>query len=496
MSYNINKTNGSKLAVVDDGSINISACDLTLVGKNYAGYGQGINENLVKLLENFANSRQPSTPLTGQLWYDTLSKKLKFYSGTEFKSIPSLVTSTRTSGLTAGDLWYDENRKQLFYWNGSAEELIGPQTVEQNATGIVFSTLNDTSGDPHFVLLHQIQASPDSLDVITVAVTSADEFTIGSPTLDGFSKIIQGMTFINSDPSTGETTDPIIWGSASDAHRLGGKLSSEYVTYDNPTFTSAVIINNDNGVNIQGNNLRLSIHDDGGTNIARLSSRLTRMDFNVSSTVGGTSYNIFRIDATAGLAILPSSSAGQTTDIGSSSSKFNDVYATTFNGNLTGTPTVPSIVKSGTNGVGDIGETGNRFGTIWGTASSALYADLAEKYLSDINYDPGTVLEIGGTKEVTICTSYGSVAVAGIVTTKPAYLMNDGLEGGVAIALKGRVPCKVIGPVKKGDLLYPSDFPGHAEVKRNGVVTDPASIIAKALQDFDGEQGVIEVMVY
>ena len=71
MAYNINKTNGVKLTTVDDGAINNTACDITLVGKNYAGYGQFVNENSIKLLENFANSRQPARPVTGQLWYDT-----------------------------------------------------------------------------------------------------------------------------------------------------------------------------------------------------------------------------------------------------------------------------------------------------------------------------------------------------------------------------------------------------------------------------------------
>jgi hypothetical protein len=86
--------------------------------------------------------------------------------------------------------------------------------------------------------------------------------------------------------------------------------------------------------------------------------------------------------------------------------------------------------------------------------------------------------------------------VVGIVSTNPAYLMNSELAGGVAIALKGRVPCKVKGPISRGDILVSSNVPGHAEARRHGHKTNPYAVLGKALQDFDGEIGVIEVMVY
>jgi hypothetical protein len=86
--------------------------------------------------------------------------------------------------------------------------------------------------------------------------------------------------------------------------------------------------------------------------------------------------------------------------------------------------------------------------------------------------------------------------IAGIISTNPAYTMNDALEGGTYIALKGRVPCKVKGPVKKGDVLVSSSTPGHAEVRKYGHRTNPLAVLGKALQDFDGETGIIEVMVY
>lgn len=494
MAYNINKTNGVKLTTVDDGAVNATACDIILVGKNYAGYGQFVNDNSIKLLENFANSKQPARPITGQIWYDTSNKKLKFYNGSEFKGLPSLGVGPNSSdlSLTKGDLWYDESRGQLFYWNGTVEELIGPQTVEQNATNIVFTKLTDTLGTDHNVLLHQIQPSTESLDVVTVAITSFDEFEIGTPVVSGFGKVVQGMTFVNSDPTTGESVsgNPVIWGSAADAFRLGGRNANEYVVYTNPAFATQITTSNSSGLNIQSGNLRFFIQD-SLVDSAQFTSRLTSMGFGVSSTEGGTLYNIINLDATSGLRILPTTAIGQDTDIGSSTDPFGTIYANNV--------TVSSITKSGTSGSGNIGQVGNRFGTVYATTlsastNSATYADLAENYLADKEYEPGTVLQIGGSAEVTACDTYECETVVGVVSTNPAYLMNSELFGGVAIALKGRIPCKVKGPVRKGDILVSSDTAGYAETRRTSTV-NPLAVVGRSLENFDGDLGIIEIVV-
>jgi len=130
-----------------------------------------------------------------------------------------------------------------------------------------------------------------------------------------------------------------------------------------------------------------------------------------------------------------------------------------------------------------------------GTATEAYYADLAENYLGDADYEPGTVVVFGGEQEVTVCSAKGQTSAAGVVTTNPAHLMNSGLEGDhiVGIALQGRVPCKVIGKVNKGDMLVTSAVPGYAMVNNDPAV---GTVIGKAVgTKADQDRGIVEVVV-
>jgi hypothetical protein len=130
-----------------------------------------------------------------------------------------------------------------------------------------------------------------------------------------------------------------------------------------------------------------------------------------------------------------------------------------------------------------------------GLASSAQYADLAEKYTADADYEPGTVLVLGGSQEVTVTDEAGSYKAVGVVSTDPAYLMNSEADG-VAVALRGRVPCKVLGNVNKGDILVTSDLPGHAMVGAMPHTLSSLQIIGIALETkTDAQPGVIEVLV-
>jgi trimeric autotransporter adhesin len=149
------------------------------------------------------------------------------------------------------------------------------------------------------------------------------------------------------------------------------------------------------------------------------------------------------------------------------------------------------------NGVGNIGSATTYFNTIFAKATSAQYADLAEVYHADSEYTPGTVLDFGGTNEVTVTTQSHSTQVAGIVSTNPSYLMNSTLtcSNAVQLALVGRVPCHVVGTIAKGDRLVSSSVPGIA-TRLDMAHYQPGCIIGKALEDYDSQEiGKIEVAV-
>jgi len=149
------------------------------------------------------------------------------------------------------------------------------------------------------------------------------------------------------------------------------------------------------------------------------------------------------------------------------------------------------------NGVGNIGNSTAYFNTAFVKATSAQYADLAEMYVSDTVYTPGTVVEFGGNHEITTTTTTHSTQVAGIISTQPAYLMNATQSGEhpLEVALVGRVPCRVVGTIRKGDRLVSSDLPGVAQVL-NIDLYQPGCIIGKALAEYNStEPGVIEVAV-
>ena len=153
---------------------------------------------------------------------------------------------------------------------------------------------------------------------------------------------------------------------------------------------------------------------------------------------------------------------------------------------------VTAIVNGGTSGTGNIGATGATFNTVFAKATTAQYADLAENYAGDAVYEPGTVVHFGGSQEVTLCDEDMCRRVAGVVSTNPAYLMNSHLQGiATAVALQGRVPCKVQGTVRLGDMMV-SAGNGFARAEADPTL---GSVIGKALADFDGIEGVIEVVV-
>jgi hypothetical protein len=190
--------------------------------------------------------------------------------------------------------------------------------------------------------------------------------------------------------------------------------------------------------------------------------------------------------------ILGGANVNATTHTGSTVSVTGAITGaslTVSTGNITG----GNIVNANGNGVGNIGSASVYFNTVFAKATSAQYADLAEKYTADADYTSGTVLSFGGAQEVTVTQTDADHRVAGVVSTNPATIMNAGLasEHVATVALTGRVPCSVTGQVRKGDSMV-SAGNGQARAEANPAVS---TVIGKSLEDFDGESGVIEIVV-
>ena len=450
MAYVINLTNGQQLATVEDGTIDQSTT-IKLVGKNYAGYGEIQNENFVHLMENFSSANSPANPLSGQIWFDSAAKKLKFYDGSLFRSTGGAeVSTTQPVGLTTGDFWWDSGNNQLYAQNSDGGfVLIGPDSIGDTVSAMVTKQIRDNNMTNRTV----IQGVVNDAVIYTV---SASEFTIDStdPTnaITGFDVIRQGLTLRNTTSGTnGVTADQTRFhGTATNADRLGGNLASDYALAGAANFTSIVRFG-DPGFTVGAAN-DLAVYIDNGSEGVIENTVGTDIRFKVKST-GGVTTEPFAIKS-AGL--VPA--ATTTFDIGTTAFKFRNIYATSFNGLATNA----TNLQVGTNyRTGDVNPTnntvavrdssGNLSANIFnGVSTSARYADLAEKYTTCGELPVGTIMSVCTDEEHETGEANEGDIVVGVISDKPAYLMNAEADG-QALALKGRVPVRVIGAVAKGD---------------------------------------------
>lgn len=257
-------------------------------------------------------------------------------------------------------------------------------------------------------------------------------------------------------------------------------------------------------ITVDTTNLTLRVHDGinaGGSNIATVAyvdNAIGSLSAN-SITDGTSNVRIVSTNGNVAVGVAGTSNVAVFASAGANVTGTLGVSGNISGGNLitAGLVSLSSITKTGSNGVGNIGAATSTFNTIFAKATSAQYADLAELYTADQEYTPGTVLVFGGTAEVTESTESHSARIAGVVSTEPAHIMNSGLtsEYTVAVALVGRVPCRVVGTIRRGDCLSSSDIPGVATALDAAQYT-PGAVIGKALEDYNStEPGVIEAVV-
>jgi hypothetical protein len=536
MAYTINKTDGTVLATITDGTVNTSATNLTLIGKSYSNWGENLNENLVKLLENSSSTASPTTPLRGQLWFDTNVGQLKVYNGTEFEPAGGAQPkSSVPSSPGVGDLWLDSTNDQVFVYTGDSRshqtndewELLGPpHTATQGESGFVIETLGSSGGDKYVSSMYAAGTR--------VAILSKETFT-PSVSQTGFSEIKAGMTLNSTLSAVFEGTNTqaalidVSGTTNSSATLIAGGNFLRADAAD--TTTGALTIDADGGLIVgdaqeltvtvssndvtiaqtsQDKDLIFTVNDGGSTvetmRLVGATSTLKVRDLEVtgSQTIINTTTlsvedNIIEVNRNVSSAAGMPNYSGLKANRGATGTAteedlfwvwdetFNDDGTTTY-GNAGGAWTAYRSDDDLSNkDLVDI-----RANVVHATSTSAQYADLAEKYTTDADYEPGTVVMFNGDPEVTICDQEMCTKVAGVISENPAYLMNASLTDSAAVvALMGRVKVKVKGTVEPGDMLV-SAGNGFARAENNPAL---GSVIGKALSSHSESEGTIEMVV-
>ena len=506
MAYKINNTFGTLLVTLADGTIDTTTTDLTLIGKGYAGFGEALNENLVKLLENFNNTSAPNNKIQGQLWYDKTNNQLNVYTGAKFKPLGPTPSTTAPTNAVLGDEWFDTTNKQYYVYDGSAWTLIGPTTVAgSGVTNAIPETIQDNTGVNRDIL--KFVANDAVVGVVSnLAFTPSSSETAGAALIAaGYSTVAQGIQLSSA------VTSAKFRGTSTDSDSLGGEAAANYLRSNaNDTTSGSLGVLNDSGITIgAGSDVTMQLSSDDFT----IAQTTENKDIIFTVNDGGTQTEALRIKGSTGRiehlrvgdltvdgtntimntvtlsvedniielnrnissnAGMPSYSGLKVNRGATSSATEQNLYwvwdetfaddGTTIHGNAGGAWTAfkgadgdteleaPTLVDL-------------RANIVHATSTSAQYADLAERYEADCETEAGDVVQLGGHAEVTKCQTELSDAVFGVVSDSPAFLMNAQAGNNHThpmVALKGRVFVKLKGTGKAGDRLVSA---GNAEAR-------------------------------
>ena len=338
MAYILNKTTGQILITLQDGTADgpdinpgFNVSDLDLFGKNYPVYGEFLNENFVKLLQNFANVVPPSSPIQGELWYDISTANnaiLRVYNGTSWLPVtPVWVSNVAPTTSQVGAQWWDFANQQLNMYNGSSWTLVGPSfKVTDGKSGSFVEDVYDTNGAQHTVLKFYANNN------VSCIVSYDQPFTLAaSSAVTGFSVVSPGITLAAE-------ANNLFYGTATNAQQLGNVAATSYARSDvDSTFLGYVAVTN--------GNLVISANDNVGT--AKFVNNTLNGNISFHGNVGGVSTKLLQVNASTGevtVSANATSAFGLTTklyvdtQIGTATSPLAPSYSPTF----TGIPTVPT----------------------------------------------------------------------------------------------------------------------------------------------------------
>ena len=496
MAYKINNTFGTLLVSLADGTIDVATTDLALIGKGYAGFGEKLNENLVKLLENFNNTSAPSNKVQGQLWYDKTNNQINVYTGSKWKPVGSATNSaTAPTNAVQGDMWFDTTNTQLYVYTGSVWTLIGPTTVAgSGVTQVITESPEDNAGVKRSIL--KLVTNDTVVGVVSnLAFTPSSTEANGAALIAaGFSTIAQGLQLSSSVASAK------FRGTATDSAALGGQAAANYLRSDTAdTTTGRLTVQTDDGIRIgAGNDITMSMSSDDFT----IAQTTVNKDIIFTVNDDGTTTEALRIKGSTGriehLRVGDLTVDGTSTIINTSTLSVEDNIIE-LNRNISSNAGMPSytglkvnrgetssateqnlywvwdetFADDGSTIFGNAGGAWTAFkssqtdteleaptlvdiraNVVHATATAAQYADLAERYEADCDTEVGDVVILGGHAEITKCKDELSDAVFGVISESPAFLMNANAgnnDSHPMVALKGRVFVKLTGTGKAGD---------------------------------------------
>jgi hypothetical protein len=600
MSYVINRTNGDILVNLPDGSLDTST-GLSLVGRNYIGFGELQQENFIKLLENFANTTRPSSALTGQLWFDTSVGSLKYYNGSVFKPISNLTVagaSGKPLNTNIGDQWFNTDENEFYMWNGTSFTLIGPTDLSRLASVYItgtkatiagLPTTGQTSGDAYLVdgNLHiwdserwtnvgEVQGPTGPAGVQGATGERGPQGVAGPAGAIGVQGLrgIQGVTGdTGPQGATGPHGDTGAAGSNGTSITILGSVANEAALPASGSLGDGYLISGtlyvwngsvwENVGNIQGpqgvigntgptgpqgttgntgpqgpqgptgpqgsQGVQGTIGNTGPQGPQGVQGPIGNTGIQgptgpqgltgpegpdgpqgVQGVAGPAGSNAWA-DITSKPSFASVATTGDYTDLVNKPA-LSTVATSGAYGDLSGKPAdaIPlagttalsgNIIPTNT-GVLNIGSSANTFANVYattfnGTSTSAQYADVAERFHADQVYGPGTVVALGGVAEITASVEEGSEEVFGVISTRPAHLMNAGAGTDIthpAVAISGRVPVKVVGKIKKGQRLV-SAGSGIAKGATRSEITN-LNVIGRSLEDKTSDGlGMVEAIV-
>ena len=453
----------------------------------------------------FSNTTISTSVTPGNITLTPTGNSLVFIDTVSGLALPAGDETDRPLNPPAGTIRFNNDTNYAEVYDGIGWDELVPggtttilnQTINPDGITSVYTLDQTSTAASILVTINGVQQTPDidytvSGTDITFTTTPIITDTIQIRFLAGVSSTdyitnANGNAIVRAD-STGNVV--LQAGPNQQINVTGNIIPAANVTYSLGTSTerwanlwlsgTTIALGNVLIKNIQGNTI--GFYGPNGTTPATIDS--TNID---TTSIGNGTSNVTVVSSGGNIqSTVNGNSVLVLTSTGANVNGYASVSGNISGGNIsvsTGTVSLGNITNNNANGVGNIGDSTTYFDTVFAKSTSAQYADLAELFTSDQDYDPGTVLIFGGDRQVTACNNYADSRAAGIVSTNPAHLMNSGLSGTcISLALSGQVPCQVIGPIHKGDVLVTSDSEGHA-CKLDPKDWQPGVIVGKALEN-------------